>query len=1406
MTDTNNLAFERAREAIIRCRDARDESLELEHLQFERFPDEITGLTDLKRLVIQSNHRLSSIEGLGNLPALEELQLYECGNFGDFDVLGGLQRLKNLAITGNRNLKSFSDLKALEGLTGIRVIDLSHNPRLKTLNGLQKLQALEELDVSGCENLSDLSVLEGLTAIRRIGLSRNPHLKTLNVLQKMQALEEIVVWNCENLSGLRALEGLTAIRKINLRHNPRLKTLNGLQKMQNLEELDVTDCKNLSDLSALEDLPTIRKINLSENPHLKTLNVLQKMQALEEIVVWNCENLSGLRTLEGLTAIRKIDLSRNPHLKTLNGLQRLQALEELDVSGCRNLSDLSALEGLTGIRVIDLSHNPRLKTLNGLQKMKELEELNVSFCENLSDLRALEGLTGIRRIGLNYNPHLKTLNVLQKMQALEELYALNCKNLSALSALGGLTGIRKIYLSDNPHLKTLNVLQKLQDLEELDVSSCENLSDLSALEYLTCIRKINLDRNPHLKTLNGLQKMSVLEELDVSKCENLFDLSALEGLSGIRKINLHENHRLENLNGLQKMQALEELDVAGCKNLSDLSALEGLTAIRIINLRVNPRLETLNRLQKMQTLEEIDVTFCENLSDLSALEYLTCIRKINLSGNPHLKTLNVLQRLQTLEELNVAGCENLSDLKALGGMASIRKINLGYNPQLENLNKLPKLQSLEELDVAGCKSLSDLRALEGLDLLVEANFHNCGIQEFPRFLLKLNTLCLQGNPLNDFPLELLGDSFFANCIPAANDYFKELAKGEVQNRIRKWLVLGNGRTGKTTLLKALNGEELREDEESTHGIVIRRINVEGIAIKFWDFGGQDLYLATHHLFMKSVDGILLCYRRDEPEKQADGQGWEWENKSLAYWLGMAKTASPNARILPVEIAPAPSKQPDPWDQAKRMLDKETALDKVTVPNAFNDRTNLKYSTEDILLKLQRASERRKYPLPKAWPEVIERLDERRKNEKLLDRDQFEAEAQCPAPDTLLQYLHGSGELFYQPGLFRGQIILDQQWMLDAVYALFDRKKTWITLIGGNNGRFHAVMAKEVWPHNTEDEHKLFLSMMVSCAAAFEATPWGTPFYEKAYILPELCDARNRQWRNMFDNYDGETSTVQFQCPFLHRGVVNNWLAHVGSAWRDEVFYFRHGVGLMIKGNLIQIDFSLGEGEFGQQGSIEVQIKNQSGMAVQDFLDPVLQSIVETLESAGIKDYTQSGEMTRSTDRQDIPPIPAKGRKKKLFVAYKKEEKKILDIVIQSLDQLQRVPGAVFFEYYGDWRLKIGEEWDPRLEQAIRSADAVLFLVSRLFLGNDYCVKEINVARETREKKEKFGEYYGMHPLVLNECEWKDHFGDLQAGPGKVETPLLDIKKKQRREQILLEYVRSVVEQLEQGVQESPVLS
>jgi internalin A len=44
------------------------------------------------------------------------------------------------------------------------------------------------------------------------------------------------------------------------------------------------------------------------------------------------------------------------------------------------------------------------------------------------------------------------------------------------------------------------------------------------------------------------------------------------------------------------------------------------------------------------------------------------------------------------------------------------------------------------------------------------------------------------------------------------------------------------------------------------------------------------------------------------------------------------------------------------------------------------------------------------------------------------------------PEALLGFFHHNGVLFYRPGLFQNQIILDQNWALEAIYAIFDREK------------------------------------------------------------------------------------------------------------------------------------------------------------------------------------------------------------------------------------------------------------------------------------------------------------------------------------------------------------------------------
>ena len=86
---------------------------------------------------------------------------------------------------------------------------------------------------------------------------------------------------------------------------------------------------------------------------------------------------------------------------------------------------------------------------------------------------------------------------------------------------------------------------------------------------------------------------------------------------------------------------------------------------------------------------------------------------------------------------------------------------------------------------------------------------------------------------------------------------------------------------------------------------------------------------------------------------------------------------------------------------------------------------------------------------------------------------------------LLEYLHDSGTVFYREGLFGDQIILDQAWALDAVYAVFDRASQTFRKIERNRGRFwRSDLAELVWQQHGVPEQELFLSFMQQCGICF----------------------------------------------------------------------------------------------------------------------------------------------------------------------------------------------------------------------------------------------------------------------------------------------------------------------------------
>jgi internalin A len=181
--------------------------------------------------------------------------------------------------------------------------------------------------------------------------------------------------------------------------------------------------------------------------------------------------------------------------------------------------------------------------------------------------------------------------------------------------------------------------------------------------------------------------------------------------------------------------------------------------------------------------------------------------------------------------------------------------------------------------------------------------------------------------------------------------------------------------------------------------------------------------------------------------------------------------------------------------------------------------------------------------------------------RLLERAEFDRlcdeEGGISDKDALLDFLHHNGVVFYRPGLFGGRIVLDQNWALEAIYALFDRKKI-LPLLRGY-GRFsRADLETLIWSSYTREEQKVFLGMMESCGICFPARelPDGKCEYLAPELLPPWSDAQEQLLGRLRE--DPPAAEAEGYYAFLHEGVLRSYLSKIGQHARDAPVYWKYG--------------------------------------------------------------------------------------------------------------------------------------------------------------------------------------------------------------------------------------------------------
>ena len=515
---------------------------------------------------------------------------------------------------------------------------------------------------------------------------------------------------------------------------------------------------------------------------------------------------------------------------------------------------------------------------------------------------------------------------------------------------------------------------------------------------------------------------------------------------------------------------------------SEIAKLTKLERLKVTGDQVGEKLPLWD-LSPLSGLRELVVLDCSKtqVSNLGPLAGLSNLLTLEFSG-PQISDLGPLSGLTNLESLSCSHTQ-VSDLGPLAGLKNLQELYCSGR-QISDLRPLEGLSSLQSLN---CRNtpVSDLGPLAGLSALQDLTAQDLHLTESPNvefwFSRSLKEVDLRWSTWPAVPTGLLVDS---NCLSTMRSHLRDLGEASERMEEARLLLLGNGRIGKTQIRRRLAGEDFDEDVPSTHGISVTPLCVpDRPTRKFhaWDFGGQDLYHGVHALFIRGRAVVMAVWGVETEESAThEDEGQVFRNHPLPYWLNQIEAlAGPEVPLLVVQTRCDDEGQ-----------EQDLPLATLEAAQAFRHRNYLHYSAlndrgrlqlNDALTKAYDALE--KPMIGRSRAEVKRKIEAfiaedsayppQKRHHRIMKMEDFKklyVEAGGVSDEKIfLKLLDYTGVIIWSEKIFAETILLDQSWALEAIYALFERRRVFGALKAAQ-GRFtRAFLGEQLWD---EQEHPI----------------------------------------------------------------------------------------------------------------------------------------------------------------------------------------------------------------------------------------------------------------------------------------------------------------------------------------------
>lgn len=325
-------------------------------------------------------------------------------------------------------------------------------------------------------------------------------------------------------------------------------------------------------------------------------------------------------------------------------------------------------------------------------------------------------------------------------------------------------------------------------------------------------------------------------------------------------------------------------------------------------------------------------------------------------------------------------------------------------------------------------------------------------------------------------------------------YQNDAEKTEVNES--KMVIVGQGGVGKTCLLNRLIHDRY-SGTVSTEGIDIAAWGFEkggrSYKLNVWDFGGQEIYHATHQFFL--TNRSLYIFVWDARQEEEYGR--------IDYWLHTIESFACDSPII-IVVNKCDSRNSIKQLDLKSLKEK---FPQIIDCYKVSCKENIGIST----LREEIEEQTTRLPLMgmvwlSSWLEVRLELEELAKSTNIITYKEYQAICKkhnilSVEASSLSKYLHDLGIIInFQNDLYlKNIVILNPEWGTTAVYKVLDAQET---ILKERNGILYTEDLGKIWIDTAEyppEIYPIILRLMENFQLSFEVVE------NKEYLIAELLE-------------------------------------------------------------------------------------------------------------------------------------------------------------------------------------------------------------------------------------------------------------------------------------------------------------